>query len=659
MTSGLRALLLLYGFLALLPAGLRSQEVHAFRHSGGGPAEFSLVSERDPTLELHGLFRFKPGDDPRWADPAFDDSGWALIRGDEPWDGQGYPQLSGVAWYRFTLVLPAGGDFYSLLLPRIYSSYQIFVDGRLLLTVGKMPPKPVAYQAPPRALALPDHLGGASEPLQVAIRVWQDSDWVIYRPGGLQGPIEVGKIANVTHTLRLIEDGTKWRFAVDFGLAVLDLLAFTTALALFFWSRAEREYLWFCLLVFGLAVEHLYEAFYSILTAPLHLVQTGANIGFCLYFLASLLFYRRLLGARWTTLLKVCVVCCFLWSANAEAWGRVPGFTLDWENVGELMFTAPVYAWILTLIFKRARQRRPDARILVVPVTLLLVSHFIFQLFFTFRTLGFVWARHLTVHMWVQSPAEFSVMEVAEAFFLLAMLAILLNRFARTRREQDRVAAELDAARSVQQVLFPASLPATPGLEIETAYLPALELGGDFFQVLPLDGGETLVVIGDVAGKGLPAALTVSLVVGTLRTLVEYTSSPSEILAGLNRRLYGRGTGFTTCLAVRFSADCRTLTFANAGHLPPYVNGHEHPVDADLPLGFLDDANFTEQTMALDPGQKVTMLTDGVPEAMQGRELFGFERTAALSGEPAALIAQTALRFGQTDDITVIVVRSS
>src|ERR1700750_1141031 len=104
---------------------------------------------------------------------------------------------------------------------------------------------------------------------------------------------------------------------------------------------------------------------------------------------------------------------------------------------------------------------------------------------------------------------------------------------------------EVKSAREVQQVLVPETVPTVPGFAIDSVYKPAAELGGDFFQVLALPNGGTLIVIGDVSGKGLKAAMTVSLIVGTLRTLTDYTQSPAEILRGLNRRLNGRvGGGF-------------------------------------------------------------------------------------------------------------------
>lgn len=167
-------------------------------------------------------------------------------------------------------------------------------------------------------------------------------------------------------------------------------------------------------------------------------------------------------------------------------------------------------------------------------------------------------------------------------------------------------------------------------------------------------------MIGDVSGKGMPAALTVSLAIGSLSTLIDSTESPAAILAGLNRRLHGRGVGFTTCLALRFEPSqleggCR-LTLASAGHLAPYVNGTELPTEASLPLGPDVNAAFPEATVALKQGDHLTVLTDGIPEAMENGKLLGFARTAELSRLSAMEIAEAARLYGQTDDVTVLTI---
>lgn len=220
---------------------------------------------------------------------------------------------------------------------------------------------------------------------------------------------------------------------------------------------------------------------------------------------------------------------------------------------------------------------------------------------------------------------------------------------------QLRAETELEAARAVQQVLIPDEIPSLPGFKVEGVYRPAGEVGGDFFQILPAARGGALIVIGDVSGKGMPAAMTVSLLVGTFRTLAHYTSSPGEILAAMNHRMMGRSKdGFTTCLVLRADPD-GALTVANAGHLPPYCNGEELAIEGGLPLGLNAQSTYEEATFELRPGAQLTLLTDGVVEARSATgELFGFARAQACSRKSAGQIVEEARAFGQEDDITVV-----
>ena len=243
----------------------------------------------------------------------------------------------------------------------------------------------------------------------------------------------------------------------------------------------------------------------------------------------------------------------------------------------------------------------------------------------------------------------------------IVTLAIFAHDLIRDRREKQRMAAELAAGRAVQQILIPEDIPTIPGFSIQSVYKPFGEVGGDFFQVLPAKSDESasgvLVIIGDVSGKGMPAAMTVSLLVGTVRTLAHYTQSPGEILAAMNQRMLARSHGgFTTCLALRVDAD-GTLTIANAGHIAPYVDGKELPLENGLPLGISADTIYAESTFQLSPERQLTLLTDGVIEARdEAGALFGFESAATLSTQPAEAIAQAAQAFGQDDDITVLTV---
>jgi hypothetical protein len=250
---------------------------------------------------------------------------------------------------------------------------------------------------------------------------------------------------------------------------------------------------------------------------------------------------------------------------------------------------------------------------------------------------------------------EMDLWNMWNAIYFITMLLFVVLRTIGIARERARAAAELEAARVVQHVLIPEEIPAVPGFAFQSVYKPAGEVGGDFFQIAPIESGGALVIIGDVSGKGMPAAMTVSLLVGTFRTLAHYTQSPAEILTAMNVRMLARSHGgFTTCLVLRAHPDGR-LIIANAGHIAPYLGGEELPIENGLPLGLSAASIYPESTFHLSLGQQVTLITDGVVEARdKSGGLFGFERTARISIQPADVIAETAQAFGQTDDITAL-----
>jgi hypothetical protein len=243
--------------------------------------------------------------------------------------------------------------------------------------------------------------------------------------------------------------------------------------------------------------------------------------------------------------------------------------------------------------------------------------------------------------------------------YLLFAIVMLVAMTFRLRRIQDRnreIEQEMAAARSVQQILIPEELPSIPGLAVESAYMPAQQVGGDFFQLLPTGDGGLLLVVGDVSGKGLPAAMLVSVLVGAIRSTAEFTRNPADVLAHLNERLVGRakGGGFSTALAALIPPDGR-VTIANAGHLSPYLDGKEVELPNALPLGIVSGTTYETSQFQLRPGSRLTFYSDGVVEAQNEKgELFGFERGQQISTRPAAAIVDAAKRFGQSDDITVV-----
>jgi hypothetical protein len=251
---------------------------------------------------------------------------------------------------------------------------------------------------------------------------------------------------------------------------------------------------------------------------------------------------------------------------------------------------------------------------------------------------------------------------IASIFRLCLLLSIVYAVTRHTRDamlRQQAVEQELKGAEELQRVLIPASLPSLPGFSLTSAYTPAQEVGGDFFQIVPLENppGSTMIVLGDVSGKGLRAAMAVSLIVGATRTLTDFSSNPAEVLEGLNRRLLDRlRGGFATCLVMRLDAN-GSCTIANAGHMAPYLNHKEVEMPGTLPLGLVAVGGYEEKTVQLQAGDHVVLYTDGLLEARSASgELFGFDRVEQLfAGHPdAKQAAAAAVVFGQQDDITVL-----
>ena len=248
-------------------------------------------------------------------------------------------------------------------------------------------------------------------------------------------------------------------------------------------------------------------------------------------------------------------------------------------------------------------------------------------------------------------PIHFS--SIGDFAGIFAIVLIIFFRFLRIQRDRERATNELVAARTVQELLIPREKQPTPGFEVDSVYSPANEVGGDFFHVQTAEGGM-LIVIGDVAGKGLKAAMSVSMIMGALRRTRE--RSPARILESLNRVLAGTDS-FTTCQACWFAINGEVV-ISNAGHLSPYLNSQEIEIPGGLPLGVLNDVKYEEGRFFLHPGDRMLLHSDGVVEArMASGELFGFDRLRHFSQQTAFYIAEAAKSFGQQDDITVLTVR--
>jgi len=246
------------------------------------------------------------------------------------------------------------------------------------------------------------------------------------------------------------------------------------------------------------------------------------------------------------------------------------------------------------------------------------------------------------------------------------------------RESERRLRSDLDTAREIQRQLLPKGAREIPGLELAAAYVPARELGGDFYDFLPYGQGRLGFVLGDVSGKGTAAALYGSLAIGTLReVVVDHAREPAGMLALLNQRLHGARleSRFIAMLFAVYDAPTRRLTLANAGGPYPLLvrDGHVLTVRLEgVPLGLFPDTQYDQSVLDLQPGDVVLFASDGIHESENaGQEEFGLQRLSALlSGisplDTASAIAERILAetdshsgvgIAPHDDRTLVVLR--
>jgi serine phosphatase RsbU (regulator of sigma subunit) len=236
--------------------------------------------------------------------------------------------------------------------------------------------------------------------------------------------------------------------------------------------------------------------------------------------------------------------------------------------------------------------------------------------------------------------------------------ALLCAEMVTAARDRAAYSAELQAASTVQQLLLNRASRTLPGFDVQSVYLPASEVGGDLFFLQPGPDGSLVALVGDVSGKGLTAAMRVAMILGALNR--ETSCEPDEILASLNNALIAQGElGFTTACCIRISPSGDYI-LANAGHISPFVSGVEIATEPALPLGIAPDQSYCATHGTLRPGERMVFVSDGVPEARSpAGEIFGLDRLPALTLYSAREIAETAHRFGQEDDITVLTIALS
>jgi hypothetical protein len=630
---------------ALLASSLAAETANDPRH-----VDATQFGERIP---LGPNWLFAPGDNPAYASPTFDDSKWATVSTQKDLYDYGIRNIP-YAWYRLHIHLGPGAHNLTVAMERIRGSYEIYANGQRIGANGRMQGLEFLTQSRLLAFPVPDSLLNSRGDLVLAVRMalnpsgnlGSGTSTPIYPQSGIYLLSADAAPRDISYTFA----HRAWYYLV---LASYSFLIALVALSLYATLRDQKEY--------------LAAAAYLLSTGSLFFMDawniaadsTPVNVWVDYIFFAAsnyaiIEFIRLVLGARRTRLLlglEIAVILCGFASPLAGY-----GFA-HFYYFGFVAFYSPILIvniLLITMLVKAWRAGNFEARILLPAV--LCEGFYRYWTFFNFLFFYIGLTPRLkplpTLHV---GSYELGIGSVSDIIFLTTILIFLVLRTVGIARRHAKAASELEAARTVQQVLIPDEIPVIPGFALHSFYKPAGQVGGDFFQFLPVNSGGVLVVIGDVSGKGMPAAMTVSLLVGTVRTLAHYTQSPAEILTAMNHRMMARsGGGFTTCLVLRADPGGK-LTVANAGHIAPYLAGKELPVENNLPLGLAADSIYVESSFQLAEGQQLTLFTDGVVEARdKAGRLFGFDRAAAISGQSADQIAKAAELFGQDDDITAL-----
>jgi hypothetical protein len=629
--------------------------------------------------------------DPSASSPSFDDSHWAIRNAqtfindvpDVEDQGSSPPPQSGsdssahpatradsqtYAWFRLHIKLAPNHGPVALLIELPVSSNtsfglgstgpspDIYANGQHIQPEGPHGDAPQHYQLISRIYNL--NVPANATSLTLAVRfLYLSTGYGAYTTFFSNRTFYLGNPGDLQRELNLWSNRSLFERLPRLIYCVLLALLAIFLFALYLTQRDRTEYLWLALHELAQAPLGFIELagssarldtlWYAALVLELILISAYLFFEFLVVFLSlPRPWYTRWL--RYTAPLLLAVGPTLLLVGHSTAVALLLAGVLLFSVVWVLGW----FIFVFITLFAAAVRRNLEAGLWLIPLILSVIG--IIEPIVTSvisDESGTIYRSPLTIDA---GPIPIHMSSLGDFAGILVILLIIYLRFMHVYRDQEHAASELAAARSVQELLIPREKAATPGFEVDAVYSPANEVGGDFFHLQSAGPDGMLVVIGDVAGKGLKAAMNVSLVMGALRSSDE--RSPARILESLNSVLAGTES-FTTCQAVWLGSDGE-MVIANAGHLSPYLNSQEINLPGALPLGVLPQVTYEEERFYLHPGDRILLLSDGVVEARQpSGELFGFDRVRYLSNQSAFYLADAAKAFGQEDDITVLTVR--
>ncbi len=641
-----------------------------------------VIQLGDSVVPLYGPWKFTVGDSPLdasgqplWAAPGFDDSKWepqdltpkdgsidpvsglsGYVAG---WTSRGHPGYWGYAWYRIRVKVESKpGEKLALAGPaNVDDAYQVFDNGNLIGAFGTFKSyRPTVYFTQPKKFQLEDTGNGSEQTRVLAFRFWMEPNTLIGTTdvGGIHSAPQLGEAGAVAARNQVQWDELVRSYSLSLILGVLFGMLGLVALSLRLFDETDSVYLWIAALLLTLAVRGFLTAIgsWTEWIPALTITVIDEVVLIPIVFTGWIMVWRvwfRLKKAAWVPRVLLVLVVLLIISAGI---GHNVFFTVVSQPVahvfGMLNFAARLLTVSLVLgtVIQGIVEQGLDGWLALPPVLFASVSPF----------RGELATMHVNLNFLIFGIG-ITTSQIADLLLVGSLSILLLRRLLMSVKSQRQMALDVKQAQEVQQVILPMRRQQVSGFAIDTEYRPAREVGGDFFQIIPdAADGSLLIVAGDVTGKGLRAGMLVALLVGAIRTAVAFDREPVRVLRELNERLLGRGDAQATCLALRIDTD-GSATLANAGHMPPYLNGRQLPMEGALPLGMVEEAEFSVMRFKLSASDRLVLLSDGIAEAtdLDGK-LFGFERVLELmrTSSSAAEVADAAQRFGQEDDISVI-----
>ena len=241
-------------------------------------------------------------------------------------------------------------------------------------------------------------------------------------------------------------------------------------------------------------------------------------------------------------------------------------------------------------------------------------------------------------------------LDLLESLSMQASLAIQNARLHEESLERRAIERDMEFARQVQLGFLPKSRPKLPGYIFGDYYEAAQSVGGDYFDYIPLPDGRLAITIGDVAGKGMPAALLMARLYSSTRLQLLTSPNPATAINRLNAEIASSGLGhrFITFLCMVLEPKTHKLSVVNAGHLTPILRSQDGTIStfgkeqASLPLGIVPDLVYEEMSIQIAPGDTIVAFTDGATEAMNHKKnIYGRSRLETLVSEALGTVEDT------------------